>query len=178
LYYRLNVIQIGVPPLRERSEEIPLLVDYFVRRYSRLYRRDNFTITPDAMTRLARHLYQGNIRELENIVKRMIVLNDPGLSRVAWPHRPPKTESNGEETSPPATAVSLRSIAREAALRAERQTISRALEETRWNRVQAAKLLDISYRALLYKIRRAGLAGKRTRPERIYESTFLGEGGR
>lgn len=159
LYYRLNVIQIEVPPLRERPEEIPLLIDYFIRRYSRLYQRDGFTIPREAMERLVSHPYQGNIRELENIVKRMIVLNDPLFSRISLPQRRPEAEQNGGEEG--AAAVSLRSIAREAALMAERQTISRALDQTRWNRVQAAKLLNISYRALLYKIKRAGLAPKR-----------------
>jgi two-component system, NtrC family, response regulator AtoC len=160
LFYRLNVIQIEVPPLRERSEEIPLLIDYFRRRYSRLYRRDGFTITPDAVERLVNRTYQGNVRELENIVKRMIVLNDPMFSRVSLPRQRPEGGPNGRDAGSTG-ALSLRSIAREAAVMAERQTISRALDQTRWNRVQAAKLLDISYRALLYKIKRAGLAAKR-----------------
>ena len=83
LYYRLNVVQIVLPPLRERVAEIPLLTDYFVRRYARLFRRDDFAVSPIAMERLVRHHYPGNVRELENVVKRMVVLNDPLLERVA-----------------------------------------------------------------------------------------------
>ena len=80
LYYRLNVFPIYLPPLRERREEIPLLVDYFVERYGKLYKRESFAVPPRVMERLLHHRYQGNVRELENIVKRMIVLNDPLLT--------------------------------------------------------------------------------------------------
>src|SRR5207245_471894 len=77
LFYRLNVIRIVVPPLRERTEEIPALIDYFVQMYSKLFRREGFSISPTVMERLLRHRYPGNIRELENLIKRMIVLRDP-----------------------------------------------------------------------------------------------------
>src|SRR5207249_1625797 len=70
LYYRLNVVHVFVPPLRERASEIPLLASYFVERYAKLYRRDGFAIAPSVMDRLARHRYPGNVRELENLIKR------------------------------------------------------------------------------------------------------------
>ncbi|PYM41810.1 MAG: hypothetical protein DME12_09995, partial [Candidatus Rokuibacteriota bacterium] len=75
LYYRLNVIQVFVPPLRERVLEIPLLADYFVERYAKLYRRNGFAIPSSVMDRLMRHRYPGNVRELENLIKRMMVLD-------------------------------------------------------------------------------------------------------
>jgi two-component system response regulator AtoC len=159
LYYRLNVIQVEVPPLRERTEEIPLLVDYFVQRYSRLYKREDFTLGPQVMSRLLHQNYQGNVRELENTVKRMIVLNDPQLSRAGVP-RAETRNGDGAASAGVAKVVHLKEIVREAALAAERRTILRVLEETRWNRVKAAKLLDISYRALLYKIKQVGLDPK------------------
>jgi two-component system response regulator AtoC len=162
LYYRLNVIHIEVPPLRERPEEIPLLIDYFAQRYSQLYGREGFTIAPEAMDRLVSLTYQGNIRELENIVKRMIVLNDPWLSRITLPRGHVDANENGDRQRSEAPPLSLKSIVREAALRVERQTICRVLEQTRWNRVEAAKLLNISYRALLYKIKHTGLEPKRS----------------
>src|SRR5262249_23444789 len=84
LYYRLNVIQVVVPPLRERMEELPLLAAYFAQRYAKLFHREGFTLAPAAMERLARHRFPGNVRELENLVKRMIVLDDPGLERTPF----------------------------------------------------------------------------------------------
>ena len=84
LYYRLNVIQIVMPPLRERMEEVPALVDYFARRYAAQYNRGEFAIPASSVGRLAQYHYPGNIRELENIVKRMIVLDDPHLVRIPF----------------------------------------------------------------------------------------------
>ncbi len=170
LYYRLNVVQIIVPPLRERNAEVPLLTDYFVKRDARLFGRAGFAVSPVAMERLMQHQYPGNVRELENIVKRMVVLNDPLLERVPLGMRkPPIVElSRAPGTLPdraaPSDRVSLKEIARAAARAAEREAIARVLKETRWNRVRAAKLLGISYRALLYKIKDVGLASEHALP--------------
>src|SRR5207249_2660077 len=160
LYYRLNVVQVFVPPLRERAIEIPLLANYFVERYAKLYRRDGFTIPPPVMERLTRHRYPGNVRELENLIKRMIVLDDPFLTRVPLPDAGP---DSAPLPSPPAPAPepSLKDIARRASQAAEREAISKMLERTGWNRVRAARALRISYRALLYKIKQTGLDGER-----------------
>ncbi len=157
LYYRLNVVQIIVPPLRERPEEIPPLVHYFVQRCSRLFNREGFTVRPQVMQRLTQHTYPGNVRELENILKRMVVLNDPFLTKTALPQAKPDDTGNGIPGPPAAPALSLKELAREAAAAAEREAISRVLEQTRWNRAKAAKALKISYRALLYKIKERGL---------------------
>src|SRR5881396_4397982 len=158
LYYRLNVIQVFVPPLRERAIEIPLLANYFVERYAKLYRRDGFTIPPPVMERLTRHRYPGNVRELENLVKRMIVLDDPFLTRVPLP------DAGADSERSPSSAVepSLKEIARRASQAAEREAIAKMLERTGWNRVRAARALRISYRALLYKIKDARLDGERS----------------
>ena len=160
LYYRLNVIQIVIPPLRERQEDIPHLVSYFTERYARLFNRQGFTIPPKIMERLAQHTYPGNVRELENIVKRMIVLNDPLVTAMTLPRIKPEDDGNGTQR-PAAQAISLKDIAREAAQAAEREVMAKVLAETRWNRVKAAKLLQISYRALLYKIKQVGLEPER-----------------
>jgi two-component system response regulator AtoC len=170
LYYRLNVVQVIVPPLRERAAEIPLLTDYFVKRDARIFGREGFAVSPVAMERLMRHPYPGNVRELENIVKRMVVLNDPLLERVPLGLRKAaiETPSAGPGPAPdragPSDRVSLKEIARAAARAAEREAIARVLKETRWNRVRAAKLLGISYRALLYKIKDVGLASEHALP--------------
>ena len=160
LYYRLNVIQIVVPPLRERPEEIPVLVEYFIQRYSTLFRRNHFILPPETVARLMRHRFPGNVRELENMVKRMIVLGDPFLRRSPLPGGAAAQDNSGGR--PPKTAtLSLKDISRKAAQLAEREAILQALEQTQWNRVRAAKLLEISYRALLYKIKDAGLDRER-----------------
>jgi two-component system response regulator AtoC len=159
LYYRLNVIQIMVPPLRERAEEIPGLIDYFVKVYSKLFRRDGFFVPPSVVERLVRHRYPGNVRQLENLIKRMIVLGDPFLTRVPGLEPVEETEPatpNGAGTDP-LPKFSLKDIARKAALAAERDAIWTVLEQTAWNRVRAAKALRISYRALLYKMKQVGL---------------------
>ena len=157
LYYRLNVIQIVVPPLRERPDEIPFLVNYFIERYSKQFNREGFAIPPIVMERLLQHSFPGNIRELENIVKRMIVLNDPLTSGTLPPLVKVDDDADGIPLPGEPQAVPLKEIAREAARAAEREAISKVLEQTGWNRVKAAKRLQISYRALLYKIKDVGL---------------------
>jgi len=157
LYYRLNVIQIAVPPLRERTEEIPVLVDYFVQRYAKIFRREGFSIPSAVMERLTQQRYPGNVRELENLIKRMIVLRDPLLARTPGSHASAVPTANGPSKAPPSPDISLKDISRKASLAAEREVISSVLEKTGWNRVRAAKALKISYRALLYKIKRVGL---------------------
>ena len=161
LYYRLNVIQVVVPPLRERMAEVPALIDYFVDLYCKTFRRKSYAVPPAIMERLLRHHYPGNVRELENLIKRLIVLGDPFLrnggdgAATATPSRPAAPLPAGPE-------ISLREASRKASLAAEREIIAKTLEQCGGNRVRAAKMLRISYRALLYKIKRVGLA--RIRP--------------
>ena len=161
LYYRLNVVQIMVPPLRERMEEVPLLAKYFAQRYSRLFRRNGFALSPIGLERLSQHRFPGNVRELENLVKRMIVLDDPTFARTPFLRAMAVTEPEGsgiDAVDPtPRPSASLKEIARSAARAAEREAIARVLDETGWNRVRAARLLRVSYRALLYKIKDVGL---------------------
>jgi two-component system response regulator AtoC len=158
LFYRLNVINILVPPLRERRDEIPGLVQYFVQRYSRLFNFPEPEISDSALGALVQYNWPGNIRELENFIKRMIVLQDLSLphsllSVSSIPASPP----DGGEAFAATKGLSLKEISRRAVLEAERQVIRRALEQCRWNRVKTAKMLKISYRALLYKIKDMGL---------------------
>jgi two-component system response regulator AtoC len=174
LYYRLNVVQVQVPPLRERLEEVPALVDYFVERYSKMFRREGFALLPAAMDRLLQHRYPGNVRELENLVKRMIVLGDPEMARTPFGSAPALLAAHGNghaaglasaDGARPAR-LHLKEISHNASLAAERGVIAQVLEETGWNRVHAAKALKISYRALLYKMKRTGLHGPRPAPRK------------
>ncbi len=161
LYYRLNVIQIMVPPLRERPEEIPILAEYFMHRYSQLFRRESVRLPAETLQRLMHHRFPGNVRELENMVKRMIVLGDPLLRRSPLSGLAAPSEENAGARLAKTGPVSLKDVARKAAQVAEREAILQALGQTQWNRVRAAKLLAISYRALLYKIKDSGLTRER-----------------
>ena len=160
LFYRLNVINILVPPLRDRREEIPGLVRYFVTRYSRLFNFPERELAPEAMQVFVNHGWPGNIRELENFVKRMIVLQDFTLHRTLAPAANVASlpaERPAETAFAATTGLSLKEISRRAVLEAEREVIVRTLEQCRWNRVKTAKMLKISYRALLYKMKDMGL---------------------
>ena len=168
LFYRLNVVTIQLPPLRERREEIPFLTDFFLERYAREYGRDPKPVPPDLREVLSSYDWPGNIRELENLVKRVVVLDSvaPAIgelrARMADACRPapiatPSTDLQrflAGETD----RVSLKRVGREAAQRAEAKLIAKVLEQTRWNRKEAAEILQISYKALLYKMKDAGLA--------------------
>jgi two-component system response regulator AtoC len=163
LFYRLNVINILVPPLRDRREEVPGLVRYFVSRYSRLFNFPERELSADAMQAFVTHGWPGNIRELENFIKRMIVLQDFTLHRTLAPAPAPANvtplavERPLAETFAATTGLSLKEISRRAVLEAEREVIVRTLEQCRWNRVKTARMLKISYRALLYKMKDMGL---------------------
>ena len=108
---------------------------------------------------LVKHTYPGNVREVENLVKRMIVLGDPSFASAALNARKIDAAALGARKAASLTP-SLKDVARQAARSAEREAIAKVLEDTRWNRVKAAKLLRISYRALLYKIKDVGLDGR------------------
>jgi two-component system response regulator AtoC len=164
LYYRLNVIEIRIPPLRERREEIPLLVDEFRRRFNAQYGRV-VEIPPDTVRVFVDYHWPGNIRELENAVKRIVVLGSArpvhqeimgNLSRGLKPATSTTAVPSAATVNPEAV-ISLKDIARQAARDAERVAIKEVLDRVHWNRAKAARLLQISYKALLYKIVQCGL---------------------
>jgi two-component system response regulator AtoC len=230
LYFRLNVVTINLPPLRERREEIPLLVDHFLKKYSVQYNKSAASVTQELHEQFMHYDWPGNVRQLENLIKRMVVLGteapivrelqqpaspllafrQPSSSapRPVMPPQPavpppaaavplptsaafaslpasstgePMAAAVGHGMNPAAPAgvaagrvngsgngssaatslgagnVSLKDIARTAAREAERELILRMLTRTRWNRKEAAEILGISYKALLYKIKENGL---------------------
>ncbi|HZQ24082.1 MAG TPA: sigma-54 dependent transcriptional regulator [Terriglobales bacterium] len=161
LYYRLNAFTLQLPPLRERKEEIPILLKHFMSRMSERYARAALPISQTLMQAVLDYPWPGNLRELSNFVKRYLILGD---EKLAIAELNPKNNVNGAnlgeygEKMPPEQAGGLKSVARSAKDEAEAEAISRALDETNWNRKQAAALLKISYKALLYKIRQYGIA--------------------
>jgi two-component system, NtrC family, response regulator AtoC len=157
LYYRLNAFTLQVPPLRERKEEIPILLKHFMSRMSERYARAPLPFSPELMQACLNYPWPGNLRELNNFVKRYLVLGD---DKLAINELHPRTDAHGASFAEPqgSSEGGLKSVARGAKDGAEAEAISRALEETNWNRKQAAVLLKISYKALLYKIRQYGIA--------------------
>jgi two-component system response regulator AtoC len=169
LFYRLNVVTILIPPLRERRDAIPLLVDFFLRKYGEQYRKDAKPLAQDTLDTLVTYHWPGNVRELENMVKRMVVLGNEHAVVQEIAHREaPITddEPGGGALDLQALGVDLangkgvdlKAIAKRAAHVAEKRVIERVLQQTRWNRKEAADRLQISYKALLYKMKEAGLS--------------------
>jgi len=160
LYYRLNAFTLHVPPLRERTEEIPLLLKHFMARLSERYARPPLPVSPEMLEACLSYGWPGNLRELGNFVKRYLVLGD---EKLAIQELRPQSDGHGAQFVPAAPNAGngsggLKSLARSAKDEAEAEAIAKALEETNWNRKQAAALLKISYKALLYKIRQYGIA--------------------
>ena len=194
LYFRLNVVCITLPPLRQRRDEIRRLTEFFLAHYSQHYNKPPMAMATDTLRLFAEYDWPGNVRELENLVKRMVILGtDTAIRRemadaianrelrvgpipvieqaasaapavaAAAPAAPATPAPPAvAPAAPPAAAAaplsgSLKDIGRTAAREAERELIYRTLQQTRWNRREAAEILGISYKALLYKIKEAEL---------------------
>jgi two-component system response regulator AtoC len=160
LYYRLNAFTLHLPPLRERKEEIPILLKQFMSRMAERYARPPLPLSPSLLQACQDHPWPGNLRELNNFLKRYLILGDENLAvSELQPRNDGTGGASGEASSKTANgAGGLKSLARNAKDGAEAEAITRALEQTNWNRKQAAAILQISYKALLYKIRQYGIA--------------------
>ncbi len=175
LYYRLQAMELRVPPLRERVDEIPALTVLFLARYAVAYHCPPFTPSAELMRALAAHTWPGNIRELENVMQRCVVLRDEAiilddLRRLRVPRGPavwmpaaapsqaaPAPEPDPESDPEPFRLESLHTLSRRAALDAERVAIADALARFRWNRRKASEYLNVSYKTLLNKIKECGI---------------------
>lgn len=152
LYYRINVVRIHLPPLRQRTEDIPALARHFVERFSKQLKVNVTGFEPATMKLLLAHPWYGNVRQLENVVERAMVLAENSTIRpedLPGFIRHPETAVGGPMEALPADELSIKKQTAEL----ERRLIARALQITDGNRTKAAELLDLSYRALLYKIR-------------------------
>ncbi len=176
LYYRLNIIKIYIPPLRKRPEDIPPLIDYYIEQYTSQF--DNKQLlrpNNQVMDRLMGYHWPGNIRELQNILKRFLVICDwDEITDELFSRSNPASAASGFSSAPDTAdsvpsnpnvfsdfvnnnfsnleSMSLKEIRKNALDRIEKQAISLVLEKTGWNRSKAAKILKISYKTLLYKI--------------------------
>jgi two-component system response regulator AtoC len=165
LYYRLNVFSIHVPPLRERAREIPLLFRYFLEKYSEKYQKQPPDPSGHLLEAAMRYPWPGNLRELENFVKRYVILEDDESSfRELLEMASSRQRSSPRDEPVPAREQGLKALVRSLKDEAEMEAIADALEKTNWCRKEAARLLGISYKALLYKMRQFKLdAGKQVR---------------
>jgi two-component system response regulator AtoC len=166
LYYRLNVVNIRVPPLRERPEDIPLLTRYFMQKYAEKYDRTRSGVSDQLMAHFFSYEWPGNVRELENLIKRLVILDDERFifsefqskNVVPTPTVPPLPLAEPlDDLDLSHGPINLKDIARKASTVAERRMIAAVLAQTNWNRRKAAKILEVSYKTLLYKIRECGL---------------------
>jgi two-component system response regulator AtoC len=172
LYYRINGVNLRLPPLRDRKEDVPALLEFFFKKYTSLFERPQPKISESTVSLLLRHSWPGNIRELENVARKIVALGDEHLAThdlsvengTKAPDPLPaalKIPENGASHVP---TGSLKEAARAASRLAERAMILNQLERTHWNRKRAARELQISYKALLYKLKQLGLDGS-DRPE-------------
>jgi two-component system response regulator AtoC len=160
LFYRINVVNLYMPPLRERRCDIRALAEYFLEYYNRKYNCKARPLSTELMDILQKYHWPGNIRELENLMKRYVILgSEDVISSDLQPRESDLVTSDINIDGP----ISLKKITRQATRQLERKIILKVLQNHHWNRKQAAKTLNISYRALLYKIRDAGLPPNRVR---------------
>jgi transcriptional regulator with GAF, ATPase, and Fis domain len=158
LYYRLNVVNVTIPPLRERKEEIPIFVEYFLDKFGKKYRKTAKPLSDQIMKAFLQYHWLGNVRELENVIQRIIVLgNEKVILDELTSSINKESVQIQEGFHPPRKWPSLKEVHREATAKAEAEIIRKALEMTNWNRKKAAGLLNISYKALLYKIKECGI---------------------
>ena len=173
LYYRLNGFTLRMPPLRERLEEVPILAHHFMRKVAAKYERDPLPISPLLMKSLVGQTWPGNLRELENTIKRYLILGNE--QAIIEELNPPQSNGHlqpaGEET---AAGAGLKHLVRNLKGDAESVAIAQALDSTGWNRKVAAGDLQISYKALLYKIKQYNLYPPQRRQAMVGQQAGLG----
>jgi two-component system response regulator AtoC len=151
LYYRISGVCLRLPPLRQRREDIPLLVEHFLAKYARDFRRPVPRLSVEAQRLFRDYSWPGNVRELENAARALVALGDEDVAMGGLRALLSRPDAGGNGTQ-----VSLKQVARAASRVAERELILRVLTRTRWNRRRAAQELQISYKALLYKMKQIG----------------------
>lgn len=158
LFFRINGVTIELPPLRERANDISAIVGYFLETYSHAYNCRPKPLSNQMMAQLQSYHWPGNVRELENLIKRFVILGDEEAVRMDLIPKPASMIEFDLELNKP---ISLKAVTRKAVHELERKIILSILQSNEWNRKRTAKALNISYRALLYKIREVGVPSKR-----------------
>ena len=162
LFYRINVVTIQLPPLRERAEDIPAISEALRVLYSQKFNRSTPALSPRKLEVMQRYRWPGNIRELENLIKRYVILGSEDVIQIERA----RTETiSFESTAADDGALSLKAVTRQALKDLESKIIVKTLQANNWNRRRAASALDISYRALLYKLKEAGFPTRKGGPQ-------------
>jgi len=158
LYYRLKVVEIFLPPLRQRVDDIPHIAEYFLEQFSRQYNRKSMSFSRKLLRLMLNYQWPGNVRELENMIKRVVIFGDetPAISEISAKKRVGLSHDLEGMISID-DVQELKAFEKETARRAERLIIEKALAKTGWNRVKTAAYLEISYKSLLTKIKECGL---------------------
>jgi len=157
LFFRINVMSITLPPLRDRREQVIPLAEYFFDLYKERYARSASSLSAETINTLKEYLWPGNIRELENVIKRIVLFGEE-----AAVFQGIKNNNHAEQhvnSSGVSESLGLKELKKKAVEAAEIEVIQNALQGTHWNRKKAAKLLGVSYKGLLYKIQKYGLDG-------------------
>jgi transcriptional regulator with PAS, ATPase and Fis domain len=177
LYYRLSTIKIYIEPLRNRPEDIPHLIEHYIKEYTKMFGNKKLQLPGQrTITKMSAYHWPGNVRELQNMLKRIMILGegeetiDDLLNTNARNQRGPEFQAAGAKPSIPVdlwgldgdkapnlSSLSLKKVRKKALDRVEREVISYVLEKTGWNRSKASKILNISYKTLLYKIKDLGI---------------------
>jgi two-component system response regulator AtoC len=163
LFYRINVVEIQLPPLEQRREDIPELIQYFLDYYNEKFHRQVCPLSPPAVQILQNYEWPGNIRQLENLIKQYVILGSEDSIVGECLSVSNRNRSNLHPEMGSGGSIPLKTLTRDAVLALEREIIPKALQAHHWNRKRTAKALGISYGALLYKIRQAGLPSARAR---------------
>jgi len=157
LFYRINVLTIELPSLQQRICDLPVLVDYLLEKYSTKFSRSAPPLSRNMMQLLEKYNWPGNIRELENLIKRYVIVGSEDAIASSLENEP---DEELDLAVPVDGVIRLKEVARQAARRMERRVIMKTLEAHRWNRKTTARALCISYAALLYKMREAGIPAR------------------
>jgi two-component system response regulator AtoC len=154
IYYRISGVCLRLPPLRQRKEDIPFLMGHFLRKYARDFRHPVPDLSAETLRLFLDYAWPGNLRELEDAARVLVALGDEqvALGGLRALLRKPDAGSNG-------AGISLKAASRAASREAEKELILNTLTRTRWNRRRAAEQLQISYKALLYKLKQIGFEG-------------------
>jgi DNA-binding NtrC family response regulator len=161
LYYRISGVSLRLPPLRQRREDIPFLIGHFLRKYARDFRRTVPDLSAETFRLFLDYAWPGNLRELEDAARVLVALGDEqvALGGLRAHLRKPDAGSNGPAKQNAKDGRSLKAASRAASREAEKELILEVLTRTRWNRRRAAEELQISYKALLYKLKQIGYEG-------------------
>jgi two-component system, NtrC family, response regulator AtoC len=164
LFYRINVVNLQLPPLRERIEDVPALCQYFIARHNASFGCSAGPLSEDCIRNLQEYHWPGNIRQLENLTKRYVIL---GSEEAILSELRDRETDIFDFIIPPQGEVSLKQITSRAVRQVERKVILKMVEASNWNRKRAAKRLNISYRALLYKLKEVGVPSTRRKSQPV-----------